>query len=284
MVALAEQIRQRLHRPAVAGPLVFVLLFVGLIVDLTTEQPLVVAILYNIPIAVAGVLLSVRLTAATIVLALLANLGAGFENAHAVGETDPIAAANRVLAGVSFLLVGGMSLLFEATEAEVEELGEVEQATQREREIRHAIARLSGPVGPRELLEEAAEEIKGLLGAFAVVVTALDGERFAEPRIATPTYTSLAEPGKLAGWAVDSLPVTSTPVITVRQEDGILSVGRLRCGVDQDLIVLAARPTTRKASELLGEVLGGLEPLLERAHELQRLRDRLEGREAVGDA
>ncbi|MEE8602397.1 hypothetical protein [Euzebya tangerina] len=248
------------------------LLFGGLVLDLNTQQELVVAIIYNIPIAVSGVLLSRQLTITTIILSLLANLAAGYDNAIAEGGLETVVILNRVLAAMSFLLVGTMTLLFETTSEEVEELAEVEQSSERERALRHFLIALSGPLEPDELMQGATEGLRGLLGADSVVISGLDDDRFSQPRWTCPAYTSLAKPGTLATWAVDALPVTATPVITVRSDEGIMSVGRWRCSAAENLVVLAARPTRHQASQLLGEALQSLEPLRERALVMHELR------------
>lgn len=261
----------RLH-PSYATVLCILLLFGGLVVDLNTDRALVVAIIYAIPIALSGLVVSRTLTWWCIALALLANVGAGYGNAVASGGMDTVTILNRVLAGMSFLLVGLMTLLLEATSEEVEELADAEQDSAREHELRRLLLELSGPLEPDELMSRAAVGLRQLLHADAVVVTGLDGDRFADPRWAAPGRTDLARPGTAASWAVDALPISANPVIGVRSDQGLMSVGKWRCDIGPDLIVLAARPTTRWAARLLGEALTVLVPIRERAIELERAR------------
>ncbi len=263
----------RLH--ASYAPVVcLLLLFGGLVVDLNTNQELVVAIIYAIPIAISGVLASRKLTWWCIGLALLANLAAGYGNASSFGGVDSITLWNRVLAGLSFLLVGMMTLLLESTSEEVEELSEAEEHSDRERRLREFMVELSGPLEPDELMTRAVASLRTLLGADAVVATGLDGDRFSAPRWAEPVSTDLAATGTTASWAVDALPITTTPVIAVRSDQGMMSVGRWRCAEAQDLVVLAARPERRRAAAMLGDALSVLAPIRERAEELQRARER----------
>lgn len=261
----------RLH-PSYATVLCILLLFGGLVVDLNTDRALVVAIIYAIPIALSGLVVSRTLTWWCIALALLANVGAGYGNAISSGGMDTETILNRGLAGLSFLLVGLMTLLLEATSEEVEELADAEQDSVREHELRRFLLDLSGPLEPDELVMRAVVELRGLLRADAVVVTALDGERFAEPRWADPARSDLARPGTAASWAVDALPIAANPVIGVRSDQGLMSVGKWRCDVGPDLVVLAARPRTRWAARLLGEALTVLVPIRERSMELERAR------------
>lgn len=261
----------RLH-PSYATVTCLLLLFGGLVVDLNTDRALVVAIIYAIPIALSGLVVSRTLTVWCIALAVLANIGAGYGNAVSSGGTTTVTLLNRGLATLSFLLVGLMTLLLEATSEEVEELADTEQDVARERQLREMLQELSGPLTPDELMPRAVVELRHLLRADAVVVTALDDNQFAEPRWAAPVGTDLAATGTTASWAVDALPITKDPVIGVRSDQGMMSVGRWRCGSAPDLIVLAARPRGRWSARLLGEALKVLVPVRERALELERLR------------
>ena len=263
-----------LRSTPVALALTLGLLFGGLVVDLNTNQALVIAIIYNIPIAISSVVLSRRLTAWTIALSMAANTAAGYVNAVSVGEVDAFTVLNRCFAALSFVLVGVMTLLFERSESDVAELEEIGLSGERERALRQAVVSLSGPLSPDELCRAAVVEIRDLLGADAVVMAGLEGDRFAAPRFTAPEFTAVAETGKLASWAIDALPVTKTPVITVRSDRGRTSVGRLRCSDRDDLVVVADRPALGQASALLAEVLASLVPLRERAVETERLRNR----------
>lgn len=261
----------RLH--ASYAPVVcLLLLFGGLVVDLNTSQELVVAIIYAIPIAISGVLASRNLTWWCIGLAVLANVAAGYGNSLAVGGIDDTTIVNRVLAGLSFLLVGVMTLLLESTTEEVEELADAEEHSERERRLREFMVELSGPLEHDELMERAVSSLRTLLGADAVVASGLDGDRFAAPRWAAPPATDLATTGTTASWAVDALPITTTPVIAVRSDVGMMSVGTWRCSQAPDLVVLAARPDRRRAAALLGDALAVLDPIRERSLELERAR------------
>lgn len=247
------------------------LLFTGFVIDINTEQATVVAIVFNIPIAVSGALLSRRLTIGATALAVLATIGAGWANAidHDVTNATLL---NRALACLSFLIVGGMTLLFEQSNVDVQELTHVEIDNRREQDLRRFLVGLSGPLSPDELLQSAALGLRELLVADSVVLTAVENQKFANPQWSAPLYTNVAAPGKASDWLIDALPVTATPVITVRGDDGTTSVGKWRCERGVPLYVVAKRPKVSGASELLGEALQGLEPLRERAIELQRLR------------
>lgn len=260
----------------------FALLLGGLVVDLTTDQALVVAIIYAIPIALSGTRTSTTLTWWCIGLAMLANVAAGYDNVATFGFVDGTAVLNRGLAALSFVLVGVMTLLLESTSEEVDLLVEVEQEGERQRRVREFMVDLSGPLEPEELMDRAVGQLRELLGADAVVAVALEGHGFAEPRWADPPSTDLATPGTTASWAVDALPINDRPVIAVRSDQGMMSVGRWRCASQGDLIVLAARPDRRHAASVLGDALSVLDPIRERAHELANARAALGERDSPG--
>lgn len=254
-----------MHHPRVVISLTLGLLFAGLLVDLTTTQELVVAIIFNIPIAVSGLANSRRLTAWTIVLALGANIAAAYENALVFSRYDEVTLINRALTSLSFLIVGGMTLLREGAVDEVEHLIAVRQDAERERALRRFATGLSAARGPADLVDRAAAALRELLEADALVIATLHGERFDEPRWTDGHAGDLATPGELATWAVDAIPSNDVPAITVRSERGLITTGRWRRHDGDDLIVVADRPHAKKPSVLLGEALHGLVPLLEQS-------------------
>ena len=259
--------------PRVVTALSLSLLFAGLLVDLTTVQTLVIAIIYNIPIALSGLALSRTLSLWTMVLAFSANIAAGYENSLLLGSLDTITLLNRGLAALSFLIVGALTLAFTSAAERAAALIKEGDKGERERALRDFTNSLSGALVPHDLFRQASEEVLELLDADAVVITHLDGERFAEPRYSRPEATTLAAPGTLAAWALDTLPVTNTPVITVRSDEGVLTVGRWRQRDAEDILIVAARPKVDEASVMLGEALKSLEPLLVRARAFEDLEE-----------
>lgn len=262
-----NRIVEVMARPPVATATAVLLLFGGLLVDLTTRQDLIVAIVYNIPIAATGVATgatSQRLTVWTILLALVANLAAAHENAVQVGGHDGVTVANRGLAALSFLIVGAMTLARETAVEEVVALGEAEERSRQERALRRVLRSLGDAFDETELLEQAGPELRRLLEADAVAVAAVVNRRFTEPRFGDQV-DELVPVGSLASWAVDAVPTNDRPAITTRSESGLVATGRLRRDDAPDLIVIVDRPRTRASAHLLGEALHDLEPLVRRA-------------------
>lgn len=263
---MVDDLVELLERPAVSMGLVGALLLGGLLVDLTTRQDLVVAIIYNIPIAISGVgLQSRRVTRWTILLALGANLSAAYENALQAGGYDAVTVTNRGFAALSFLIVGAMTLARERAAEEVSSLTDAEQASEREHDLRHVVLDLSAERTESDLLHAAVPALRELLGAQSVVIAAIEDGRFCEPRYGDADSDDLAPVGSLAGWAVDAIPNNDRPAITVRSDVGLMTTGRWKREGASDLVVVAEDPRTDKSAYLLGEALHSLFLLLRRA-------------------
>jgi len=154
--------------------------------DVLTPQALVVAILYNVPIALTGLALSRRLTLGMTLLALLANLIAGLLNAQAAGGFESIAVLNRLFCALSFLLVALLSLKAGESSSRLALARAEERRARRERQLRQLVEDLSGPLTPPELLERTARVLKNLFEADAAAVLTLRGGRWGERLFATP--------------------------------------------------------------------------------------------------
>lgn len=259
---MTKRLLELLSRPGVVIVYVGVFLIGGLLFDLRT-QDVVVAIIFNVPIAISGLANSRRLTAWVIVLALAANFVAAYENAVTFDGFDTVAAANRVLVAMSILIVGWVSL---ARETAVDEAGHLTGAIadrERERLLRSFLTDLWQDVPPEVLIGNATVELKKLLQAESVLVVSLEAGRFGAARWLEGPDHELAAHGSLASWAVDAIPTNSRPAITIRSEDGLLTVGRWRREHANDLIVVAEQPAAEKSAYLLGEALSGLSPLLD---------------------
>lgn len=256
---------ERLRRPAIVGTVCLGLLLAGLIIDLSTQQILVIAIVYNVPIALTGVANSRRLTVWTTVFALAANVAAAYENNLTFASYDRSTVLNRVLSALSFLIVGAMTLAREGAVGEVEELERARDDAERERSLRRFITALSVPMGPEALISRATTGLCELLAADVLVVATLRDGRFAAPRWTSGSAGGLAEPGTSASWAVESVPLTEHPAITLRSEAGRITTGLWRREGGDDLVVVASLPGVRHPSTVLGEALHGLCTLLHRA-------------------
>ena len=267
---MVDDAMERLSRPAVSLSVVGVLLFGGLLVDLTTRQDLVVAIIYNIPIAISGLAAkSQSLTRWTIGGALGANVAAAYENALNAGGYDGVTITNRGFAALTFLLVGALTLGRESAAEEISELEHADADSRRERELRHLLRDLAEARDPDDLVRQAVPGLRELLRADELVIATLDDDgRFCEPRFGDGHSEDLAPVGTHASWAVDAIPRNDRPAVTVRSERGLLATGRWRRpdgDTRGDLVVIADQPKSDKSAYLLGEALHALEPMLRRS-------------------
>ena len=268
---------RRYPLPLIA-PLCLALLLGGLVLDLSTEQALVVAIVYDIPVALSGLALSRRLTLSTIAIALASNLLAAYANAVAHGAPDGVALLNRGFSALSVVLVGILTLALRHSAAQVASLSQEEERGQFARGLRQLSTELCAAPNPDAFLQRAAEGLKALLEAETVVIAALKGETFQAPCYAAPKDSALAQPGTSAARLLETLPTTGMSVITLRDARGPLTLGRWPRSAGRDYLVLAEHAKQNEASHLLGEALLMLAPLLEQSERLERLKAQLAAR------
>jgi signal transduction histidine kinase len=245
--------------PAVA--LLSALLIGGVfLADVLTPQALVVAILYNVPIALTGLALSRRLTLGMTLLALAANLVAGVLNAQATGGFESVAVFNRTFAGLSFLLVALLSLQAGKSSSRLALARAEERRARRERQLRQLVEDLSGPLTPSELLERTARVLKNLFEADAAAVMTLRSGRWGERLYASPK-----------GWETPGEAPASSPQ-PVRQ---VLLSGRsfLLGQLQPDLLLLFEHPRHEGAAAFLLELLPPLQALWGKARLFARLQE-----------
>ena len=254
-----------MNKPSVYIALLAALIILaGFLTDLATTENLVVAIIYNVPIALSGLALSRRLTVITVLAALAANALAGVVNLWGLGA-EPIVILNRVIAGLSYLLVAYMTLALRDASVRVTSLVFEEARAKREHDLREMLSALSGPLQAEALLQRAARGVRELLGAESVVISGFGRNRFVPPRYSDPEATSFAGDADAVLWAVAATPTREPPVMNARLDVGRVSVGRWRRQGEADLVVMAKDPRAEEPALLLGEALRSLEPLLERA-------------------
>lgn len=243
--------------------LTIVLLVAGFVLDLMTIESLIVAIVFNIPIALSGLALSRKLTFATVAVAFMLNALAGFFNLRLQGF-DTIVVLNRVFAGFSYLFVGYLSVSLRNASSRATALELENTRAEREHNLREATSQLSEPLYPQELLERSATVLRSLLQAENVAIVGVSQGRFTLPHVSDPPVPGWLE-GDTVTWAIAALPQHGASSISVRLYDGLLTVGRWRRREEDDLIILVRHPKASNAALLLSEMLRSLEPLLERA-------------------
>lgn len=141
-----------------------VLLIGAFVFDLITPQELVAAILLTIPVTLSSLVLDRRVTGTFVVLALIADVVAGYYNGVAEGHHwSSIAIANRVLAGFSIVLVGVLGTLVQAAAERSGQLLAEQRQADREQALRKAMETIRSSLNvelvARAIVREAVEAL-----------------------------------------------------------------------------------------------------------------------------
>ncbi len=160
-------------------PLCIVALAVAWAIDLVTPQLFVVAILFNVPIALSSLALDSRFTRLLVALALVANVVAGYVNGvHDGDHWDTIAIADRAISACSFLLVGSLSIATQRSAKRAGELLARQDRIAREGGVRRAIEAVRGSVNVelirRALVREALVPLRADVAIFFAFDPSLD--------------------------------------------------------------------------------------------------------------
>jgi signal transduction histidine kinase len=144
----------------------FILLAAFFTVDALTPQTLVIAILFDIPILLAALTRSRRLTAALVAAAVSADVVAAIVNAARDGyRWDPIGIGDRFLSVLSILMVGYLSTAVQERSERVGRLAAQETRARREVTLAAAADRirtsLSLDVVLRAIVREAPRALDG---------------------------------------------------------------------------------------------------------------------------
>jgi signal transduction histidine kinase len=218
-------VSQRWIRPSCIA-----LLVAAWILDLVTPQLFVVAILLNGPIAISSLALDSRFTRFLVVLALVADATAGYANGlHEHHHWDPIAIGDRIIAGMSFLLVGGLSIATQRSAARAGELAARQNRAARERSVRRAVEAVRSSVNPELVKRAIVREARRSLGVDVALLYVF------EPSLDEPStysagadgeveFTSERPPGEILS-LLHRIAEQHEGIATVLQTDAL---GRLR--------------------------------------------------------
>jgi K+-sensing histidine kinase KdpD len=236
----------------------FSFLALGFLLDIATTQELVVAILYNAPIAFSGLSTTRRLTFYAVLAALVANLIAGYLNASALGGVDTIALLNRFIAALSFLLVGFMTGALRRTSARLAALKLSEKQATREHKLHRLTSALEGALRPTELLDASCHALRDLLEAEAVIISNFAHNHFTPPQHSDPVGAplSFARVGQGVPWLVAAAMTNDPPVVAGIVDGRPLMVGRLNPSEGPDLVVLIVQARAEDATPFLARRFG----------------------------
>jgi signal transduction histidine kinase len=142
----------------------YALLIATFLIDAVTPQTLVTAILLDIPIVLAALTQSRRLTASLVIAALAADAGAGLINAaHDGYRWDPIGVGDRLLSMLSIVLVGYLSTAVQERAERVGRLAAQEARARREATLSAAADRMRASLSPdlvkRAIVREAPQAL-----------------------------------------------------------------------------------------------------------------------------
>ena len=166
--------------PRLTSALCMLLLLAAWGFDLLTPQALVAAILLTIPVALSGLLLDRRVTAAFVAAALLADVSAGWYNGVQQGHHwDAVAVANRVLAAFSVVLVGVLGALAQGAAERSARLAARQRQTERERSLRRAFEAIRSSVNVELVLRAVVREAVRVFDADAARLYTVEGGRLA---------------------------------------------------------------------------------------------------------
>jgi signal transduction histidine kinase len=149
----------------------FALLVAAFVVDTLTPQTLVVAILLDVPIVLAALTRSRSLTAALVILALLADASAASVNAARDGyRWDAIGVGDRLLSALSIVLVGFLSTAVQERSEQVGRVVAQEARARREAALAAAADRIRASLSPelvkRAIVREAPRALDGEAAYF----------------------------------------------------------------------------------------------------------------------
>lgn len=144
----------------------FALLIATFVVDVLTPQTLVIAILLDVPIVMAALTRSRRLTASLVAAALAADVTAAAINAaHDAYRWDPIGVGDRLLSMLSIVLVGYLSTAVQERAERVGRLAAQEARARREAMLAASADRIRASLSPDVVSRAIVRETSRVLGA-----------------------------------------------------------------------------------------------------------------------
>lgn len=146
----------------------FALLIAAFVADVYTPQTLVIAILFDVPIVLAALTQSRRLTASLVVAALIADVAAALINAaHDGYRWEPIGIGDRLLSMLSIVMVGYLSTAVQERAERVGRLSAQEARARREATLSAVADRVHTSLSPDIVIRAIVREAPVALEAQA---------------------------------------------------------------------------------------------------------------------
>jgi signal transduction histidine kinase len=146
----------------------FLLLILTFVIDAYTPQTLVIAIVLDVPIVLAALTQSRRLTATFVGFSMVADVLAAIINAHHEGHWNAIGVADRGLTLLSIALVGILCNTLQENAKRVERLAVRNARSQREAALAAAGERIRETLSTELVVRAVVREAIPLLNASAV--------------------------------------------------------------------------------------------------------------------
>jgi signal transduction histidine kinase len=159
-------------------PACIALLLASWAIDLLTPQLLIVAILLNAPIALSSLASDSRFTRWLVALAVAADVSGGYVNGLVEGHWDGIALANRGLAALSFLMVGGLSITAQSSARRAGELAARATRAAGERALRRAVETIRNSSNAELICRHAVGEARDALHVDRAILYRFQGSRY----------------------------------------------------------------------------------------------------------
>jgi signal transduction histidine kinase len=145
-----------------------------------TPQLFVAAILFDAPVALTALTLNRRFTWSIVGLCLVLNIVAGWYNGVHEGVFYPIATLDRVLAGLSTVLVGALAVATQGAARSAGESTALEVVAKRANALRRAGERMRESLSLELVWREVARQAIALLDSDAATLFPVENTRLAE--------------------------------------------------------------------------------------------------------
>ncbi|MBV8170308.1 MAG: HAMP domain-containing histidine kinase [Candidatus Eremiobacteraeota bacterium] len=150
------------------------------LIDMFTPQLFVAAILFDAPVALTALALNRRFTWTIVGLCLVFNAIAGWYNGLHEGVYYPIATLDRVLAGLSTVLVGGLAVATQGAARFAGESAERDAVAKRANALRRAGERMRESLSLELVWREVVRQAVALLDSDAATLFPCDNGRLSE--------------------------------------------------------------------------------------------------------
>ncbi|HME82273.1 MAG TPA: HAMP domain-containing sensor histidine kinase [Candidatus Eremiobacteraceae bacterium] len=195
------------------------------VIDMFTPQLFVAAILFDAPVALTALALNRRFTWTMVGVCLVLNAVAGWYNGVHEGHYDSIATLDRVLAGLSTVLVGGLAVATQSAARLAGESATRDHVAKRADALRRAGERMRESLSLELVWREVVRQANALLESDAAALFPcedgrLTGASFAATRGSGDVETRTERPGP-GVWTALQKAVEDRNIVFLSQADAL---------------------------------------------------------------